>query len=81
MAFSVSNGLGFALLAGFFAAIASVFAKLAFDSRHIHLFICGEESGLREPPMHQDPEQSIFATASFHCENVWSFVISYLLSV
>jgi len=77
MALRVSNGLGFSLLAGFFAALASVFAKIAFDSRHIHMFMCGEdgESSLKEPPMHQDPEQSIFALASFHCENVWIFAI------
>ena len=38
----ISSGLDYALLAGIFAAFASVFAKLAFDSEYIKRLTCGQ---------------------------------------
>ena len=78
---TISSGAGFAFLAGIFAAFASVFAKIAFDSQYIKQWLCqkvGEQNIIR--PLTDVNNDSVVAEHYFKCDNVRSFLvgISYL---
>ena len=45
----VKTGFGFAILAGFFAALASVFAKISFSNVIIGSIVCGQHTSLNGP--------------------------------
>ena len=73
MAHRVPSGLMFAMSAGFFAALASIFAKLAFDSHYIQLCICGQDSEAKffRPLLTSSIEsKAAFPMDTFKCENV-----------
>ena len=48
-AWSVKNGFGFAILAGFFAALASVFAKISFSNVIVGSIVCGKNTSRNRP--------------------------------
>ena len=76
MARIVSNGLVFALAAGLFAALASVFAKIAFDSNYIPQYICGkdyEDNTVRPLAVEHLESKPMLIMDLFKCKTVRKF--------
>ena len=74
MAHIFSNGLSFALLAGLFAALASVFAKIAFDSNFILLCLCGRDQKNNSVVVDYLESKPIVIMTLFKCKNVRKFL-------